>query len=92
MPRYLSLEMVLAAFGNIANGKDPQNEFLTYFARALCCADGANRAALHEAARSLALKYDLVSKQSRRGILRYEQYGKRHLADAVDTQEPSPAR
>jgi hypothetical protein len=76
MPRHISNEMLLAVFENIANGSDPQSDFLTHFAKAFCQADAFSRAELQSAARSLALKFDLVFKQSMRGILRYEQYGK----------------
>jgi hypothetical protein len=75
MPRHISNEILLAVYGNIANGTDPQSDFLTHFAKSFCHADAFSRAELLSAARSLALKYDLVFKQSMRGILRYEQYG-----------------
>jgi hypothetical protein len=77
MPRYISYEMLLAVFENIANGSDPQSDFLTCFAKAFCGADSFSRAEMMSAARSFALKYDLIFKQSMRGILRYEQYGAR---------------
>ena len=77
MPRHISNEILLAVYGNISNGTDPQSDFLTYFAKSFCHADTLSRAELLSAARSLALKYDLVFKQSMRGILRYEQYGNR---------------
>jgi hypothetical protein len=77
MPRHISNEMLLAVYENIANGSDPQSDFLTYFAKSFCQADPFSRAELLSAARSLALKFDLVFKQSMRGILRYEQYGNR---------------
>ena len=77
MPRYISYEMLLAVFENIANGSDPQSDFLTCFAKAFCGADSFSRAEMMSAALSFALKYDLIFKQSMRGILRYEQYGVR---------------
>ena len=77
MPRHISFEMLLAVYENIAKGNDPQSEFLTCFAKSFCYADAFSRAEMMSAARSFALKYDLIFKQSMRGILRYEQYGNR---------------
>ena len=77
MPRHISSEILLAVYENIANGTDPQSDFLTHFAKSFQLADAVSRSELASAARSLALKYDLIFKQSMRGILRYEQYGNR---------------
>lgn len=65
---------VVAIFRNIANESDPRGHFLTYFAKALCQADLANQRLLMPTAVELIRKYDIEETQTRRGILKEEQY------------------